>query len=82
MKKRMIDVLRTNAKKGYASTMLALMMTLSFSGVGSTVAYAAGPQIVYQAHVSGLGWMGDVINGVIATSATTPKASRKTAASP
>ena len=66
MKKKIIIDLTAKAKKAYALTMLTSMMAFSFSGIGSAVAYAAGPEIVYQAHVSGIGWMGDVINGVIA----------------
>ena len=66
MKKNMRNEIINKCKKGYAAFMLAVMMTCSVGGLAPTIAYAAGPRVVYQAHVSGLGWMGDVINGVIA----------------
>ena len=68
MKKTMIHVLSTKAKKRYVAAMMAAMMLGSTVGTPSTTAYAASeasPSIIYQSHVSCIGWQGDVKNGQI-----------------
>lgn len=60
MKKRTIQVLTRNIKKAYVTTMMVVMM----AGATSNVAYAAN--IIYEAHVAGIGWKGDVRDGASA----------------
>lgn len=70
MKKRMISVLTTNVKIGISITLMALMMLGSVFSLSSTAAHLARPAIAYRPHVSNMGWMGDVTNGVRAGTVT------------
>lgn len=66
-KKNLNAEIMKKLRTGYIGAMAFLMTTATFTNVASPiVSLAATPQIVYQAHVSTIGWMGDVKNGTLA----------------
>lgn len=73
MKEKMINTLTARVKKGYVAAMMTAMMMGPVFSTTSMITYAASPSIIYQAHVAGIGWKGDVSNG---TSAGTTGQSR------
>ncbi len=54
------------ARKALAVSAAFLMAMIAVSNENTVTALAAAPSIVYQAHASGIGWLGDVINGALA----------------
>ena len=66
---KMMKGLKRRIRKSAASSMAVLMTLLTLAGTfqnGMITAEAATPSVVYQAHSSGLGWLGDVSNGATA----------------